>query len=211
MTHPRLRQLERLEAAVPSYLEKRRRQKERHLSNLRRLAPEHATKVMALAVGADPKPDEPLGQAWKRCIPDGYIDPRILWSIPGHSVEEKFVHVFQSAPVWLLAFLQANLTAHLLGVPARDLSGGLQGMGQEAFEQSKNWPDIPTCAFTTGSPLQPRSFELEPDGAIFILELNQIPQSQWSRQERRRYEELMKIVMNKDTINTILARSKQNS
>jgi hypothetical protein len=134
-------------------------------------AHQHALKLSALMLCGDPKPDEPLREACRRTIRrfgrypdesslrtgDGFDRDLIgiIYSVltRGNLFSEPiFGSSLASAPLWLLAFTRADLTASEFGLTV-PIETGNQIPGRDAIKEMRGWPTIPQCAFTDGGPM----------------------------------------------------------
>jgi hypothetical protein len=102
----------------------------------------HAIRLGALVLRGEPKVDEPLEAAWARCLTKFDVHSRVesamsvdkefgdaslladavLKELPGETKQQKFQHIFDIAPHWLLRFTRAAITACELGIQFPDLS-----------------------------------------------------------------------------------------
>ena len=173
----KIRQLARLEKLVAPYLERQRNeQKKQHAARSQwefMAANYHAIRLGAIVLRGDPKFDEPLEAAWARCLAEFDVlsnvellqrvsdrefgDALALWkpvleSLSGDNEQQKFQHLFDISPPWLLVFTRAFLTACVLGIRLPDLHAAPRA-GHIGFREGRKWPDLPKGILQAGDPL----------------------------------------------------------
>jgi hypothetical protein len=199
VTHPKLAKLRRLERLLPAHLEAKRKQDEAALAHARRQARDAMIRLGAVMLYGDPKLDEPLSLAWERCLALVGVKPdlgpdetqlfhRLMTDISGANEAEKFECVLSKAPVWLLRFTRARRTAALLGIACPELSAA-PAWGREGWKDARNWPMLPKGTLQAGDPMVEPIHNLE--DSIFLLELYRKDETQWTRHEHRRYNEIL--------------------
>jgi hypothetical protein len=160
------RQLLKLEnmLSLAKKQQKERQQKDYQIYVLK--ARPHATAVAAIVLAGKPKIDEPLSEAWKRALLHYKIDNRYHWNhvnaanqlfplIVGHAdVSAKFSEIFKTAPAWLLTFTAMHFDAGALKFKLPHQALGNLKWGREGYEESLNWPSIPSGRITDGDPVK---------------------------------------------------------
>lgn len=168
MSQVRRRQIARLEKLAGPMIERVRQADEDFKVRIKNNATSHAIGLGALILYGNPKEDEPLSEAWQRCmerfpnqrlkeckgllINGDYaryaakiVGERVMAELPGSTEKEKFQNLFSSAPPWLIWFTFADFTAAFLDLTPPDLSSVTH------FERSKSvfekWPDLPDGKF----------------------------------------------------------------
>jgi hypothetical protein len=175
MTRSKLWRVGRLEAVADRYTELQYKRFEdwRTISLF-----EHVIKVSALVAFGDPKPDEPLSEAWQRSVrtiaedpsdrgnqhvPQGFDDQLYqLYEKLGKASSDMnlptmFRSAIASAPLWLFTFTRADVSASLLRLT---LPSGFadQIPGRDAVKEMRGWPNLPQCAFNAGGPMSPDEY-----------------------------------------------------
>jgi hypothetical protein len=128
------------------------------------LAWPHATAVAAIVLAGKPKIDEPLAKAWKRAllhykIDDPHWDPvhvakQLYPLIVGDAdMSVRFSEIFEAAPAWLLTFTAMVFDATALRFRLPWKGQGNLKWGQEGYEESLNWPSLPSGRITDGNPV----------------------------------------------------------
>jgi hypothetical protein len=204
VTHPKLAKIRRLERLLPSYLEAQRKEEEAALAHARRQARDAMIRLGALAWYGDPRLDEPLSLAWERCLAlvdvrrtdlgpvETQLFHRLMPDLPGANETEKFEYVLSKAPVWLLRFTHARFTASLLGIACPELSGA-PAWGHEGFREARDWPKLPEGRLQAGDPMDQSGFpDTDLDDDLFLLNILRKDETQWTRQECRRYNQILK-------------------
>jgi hypothetical protein len=190
------RRLARLEKLVAPYLQAR--------SEWLFKAPRyHSIRLGAIVLRGDPKLDEPLEAAWARCLvafdvlshieDKEFGDALALWkpvleNLSGNNEQQKFQHLFDISPPWLLVFTRAFLTAWVLGIKLPDLCGTPRA-GHIGFREGRKWPDLPKGILQAGDPL-PESTVLTPEEQREVITLFEKPEEEWTRDERHRFDEI---------------------
>jgi hypothetical protein len=155
----KLRRLARAERLIEPYLQRQKEKQEKERKDLVCFARGHAMMLAELVLYGEPKLEEPLEIAWQRCV-TGKFGVNLLYHIvvlsklPGQTEQEKFQHVLDIAPTWLLKFTLAPITADLLGLKCPDLSSA-PPEGQTAHDQVFRWPHLPRGTLQEGGPVQP--------------------------------------------------------
>jgi len=173
-----LRRLERLEARVDAYVAERdQKLLERFINKML----DGLHKFAAIALFGEPKPDEPLSQAWQRCLeklpPSAKVDrnaPHKLqdWEVVDildraipregllslESPDERLQRALSGAPPWLVAFTGADLAAMMLNLSV-PTGGEDLTPGAEAVKEMMRWPEFPQGAFLAGDPVKPDESE----------------------------------------------------
>ena len=80
----------------------------------------------------------------------------VLQNLPGITEQEKFQHVLDIAPPWLLKFTKAPMTAFILKLKYPDCSRAPRE-GRRALLQSLSWPLLPLGTLQEGGPVRPYS------------------------------------------------------
>jgi hypothetical protein len=151
MTRARFRQTARLERLAEAYLRPKEEADSQSDEFVRKYVLIHTANLAALILYGDPKIDEPLSFAWRRCLesaewqarhekygdvhgerdsPFGFGADRIadyfrkyfLPDLAGRDEVKKFSLIFDKAPPWLLWFTYADVNARILGIRLPDLS-----------------------------------------------------------------------------------------
>jgi hypothetical protein len=159
------RRVARLEQKVGPYLQRQKEEHQKAREGLAKITRAHAIALAALVLHGKPKLEEPLEAAWKRCcLRFGRLIDQPLWNIeffepvlkelPGDTEAEKFQHVFDIAPLWLLEFTHAIMTAGLLGLKCPDTSRAPRA-GQTAYDMVLRWPLLPHGTLQAGGPVRP--------------------------------------------------------
>jgi hypothetical protein len=128
----------------------------------------HATAVAAIVLSGDPKIDEPLSQAWRRSLQHYRIRKakgtrierqvaaaqQLLPAILGHeTASAAFSKIFRRAPGWLLNFTQTFIDAGCLKFKLPNTFSWRPKWGRDGYEESRQWPLLPSCTMTTGDPV----------------------------------------------------------
>jgi hypothetical protein len=212
----RFRRLAQLEKLVAPYLARLKAEEESHRRSLLTPARHHAIRLGAVVLRGEPKLDEPLEAAWQRCLtkfevppgfvimlssgpfhfnPAGFLSSRVLKELPEGTEKQKFQHLFDIAPRWLLKFTCAFVTADLLGIKCPDLSD-TPPWGHIAEREAKKWPELPDGTLQAGAPtdepMTPSAEDLMTPSAEDLEELVTIqnrPEHDRTRDEQRRLRE----------------------
>jgi hypothetical protein len=202
MTPVTRRRLSRLEKLVTA---ERRQREPLELAWQRQAARDHAAKLVALILHGDPEIEEPLAIAWDRALdylglkevhqahlPDR-LRAAVLATLPGDTENAKFAGVFYSAPSWLLSFCMARLDGFVLGFELPKDSEPALRCGRDGLREMRSWPDLPSGTIGAGCPMpEPNPFRaLDVEEVIDLIELFGRDEEIWSRQDRRRHEEVM--------------------
>jgi hypothetical protein len=164
MSQARRRQIARLEKLAGPMIERVQQADDAVKAQIRDSAISHAIGLGALILYGNPKEDEPLSDAWQRCIElfpglerwkankrcmsgEGYarevaniVGDKVKAELPGATKKEKFPNLFSSAPPWLIWFTYADLTGAILNLPLPDLSSVTNSRrSKSAFEK---WPAL---------------------------------------------------------------------
>jgi hypothetical protein len=146
----------------------RERKRKEFSENYLRHARLHATAVAAIVLSGDPKIDEPLSQAWTRSLKHyrirnangTQIDRQIAAAqqlvsiILGHKeASARFTKIFRAAPVWLLNFTQTFIDAGCLKFVLPNITSWRPKWGRDGYEQSRQWPLLPSCTIAAGDPV----------------------------------------------------------
>jgi hypothetical protein len=128
----------------------------------------HATAVAAIVLSGDPKIDEPLSQAWRRSLQHYRIRKakgtrierqvaaaqQLLPAILGHeTASAAFSKIFRRAPGWLLNFTQTFIDAGFLQFDLPNSIFWRPKWGRDGYEQSRQWPLLPSCTIAAGDPV----------------------------------------------------------
>jgi hypothetical protein len=162
----RIRKVEELLSAAKREREKKR---EEFYENCLRHARFHATAVAAIVLSGEPKIDEPLSQAWTRALQHYRVRnanegtqinrqvvaaQRLLPIILGDKkTSARFTEIFRAAPVWLLNFTQTFIDAGCLKFKLPNTFSWRPKWGRDGYEESRQWPLLPSCTMTTGDPV----------------------------------------------------------
>jgi hypothetical protein len=171
----KLRRLARVETLIEPYLQRQKEEEQKAREFLVRIARDHAIKLGALVLRGEPKLNEPLEIAWKRCLTrfsfEGNISHLVLQNLPGESEQKKFQHVLDITPPWLLRFTQALLTAGILGLKCPDYSRA-PPEGIRARSRILTWPLLPLGTLQEGGPVRPfKEEELTDEERTQLVEL----------------------------------------
>jgi uncharacterized protein (UPF0332 family) len=184
----RIRKVEELLSAAKKEREEKR--KKRH-ENIVFHARYHATAVAAIVLSGEPKIDEPLSRAWTRALQHYRIETRPLDShfrplreetslerqvaaaqnlapiiLPVTLKESaRFTEIFKTAPVWLLNFTFMSFDACVLklGLPNQSWlpAAGIK-WGTAGYDESRQWPLLPSGTMTDGDPVPYEDAQLWP-------------------------------------------------
>ena len=113
----------------------------------------------------------------------------MLQELPGETELQKFQHLFDIAPAWLLKFTKAIFTASILGIKYPDLSGPPHE-GHIGLREGFKWPGLPNGTLQAGHPV-PRVRTLTSEEFMELLALLEKPDEERSRHDRRRWRELI--------------------
>ena len=197
-------------------IERVRRADEAFKARTRDDATSHAIGLGALILYGNPKEDEPLSEAWQRCmerfpdqklalernkglLTDGNYIPyvakivgeKVMAELPGSTEKEKFQNLISSAPPWLMWFTFADFSAASLDLTLPDVSS------VEHFERSKSvfekWPDLPDGKFE----FRIRSDDSDLKGFSardlgFLKDMHEVPVKKMTRLDRKRYLSLLR-------------------
>jgi hypothetical protein len=224
MNQARRRRIARLEKLAKPTIERVRQSDKALNARIRDDATSHAIGLGALILYGNPKEDEPLSEAWQRCIErfpnqelalermkglltNGNYIPhaaeivgeKVMAELPGSTEKEKFQNLFSSAPPWLIWFTFADFTADFLDLTLPDLSS------VRHFERSKSvfekWPDLPDGKFE----FRIRSDDFDLKGfsvrdLFFLKDMHQVPEEKMTRLDRKRYLSLFeKLITRSDS------------
>jgi hypothetical protein len=171
----------------------------------------------------NPKEDEPLSDAWERCVErfpalqpckadkrwmsaEGYarkvaeiVAEKVMAELPGTTKKEKFQNLLSSAPPWLIWFTFADLTGAIFNLTLPDLSSVTK------FRRSKSvfekWPALPDGKFE----FRIRSGDFDLKGfsvrdLFFLKDMHQVPEEKMTRLDRKRYLSLFeKLITRSDS------------
>jgi hypothetical protein len=223
MSQVRRRQIARLEKLAGPTIERVRQAEDAVKAQIRDSAISHAIGLGALILYGNPKEDEPLSDAWQRCIErfpslepwkvnksgmsgEGYarevakiVGEKVKAELPGATNKEKFPNLFSSAPPWLIWFTYADLTGAILDLPLPDLSGVAN------FRRSKSvfemWPALPDGKFEFRVRNDDSGAErLSAQDAAFLVDMHEVPEEKMTRLDRKRYHSLFdKLITRSDT------------
>jgi hypothetical protein len=205
------RRIARLESLAGAYIEEQKRRDEARDASLRKRATEHAVRLAAVVQCGQPSIDEPLPAAWERALdtllrerpairelfrtsPEGagavaHLQSIILPQLRGGIEADKFQHVMDRAPPWLLVFTGASLTANILELKLPPLDEAPQPGVKARKEALDKWPHLPECCFDSGG--HPSDFDgLSADDLVFWIEKTQRRYEDLTRHERRRLREI---------------------
>jgi hypothetical protein len=183
MSGSRLRRIAHLETLTDRVVERLQQDRLTMMKQHRDLAFVRIANISLLVMHGDPKNDEPLVEAWKRCCEAleplrqrhpqfadwGHGTPFIdyaaklialdfrrllLPSLPGHDEAEKLSRLLERAPLWLLWFTHADLAGEFLGLNLPDLSR------MQKFERS-GW----TLGYLPEGPFQLRRLPVDHRGS----------------------------------------------
>jgi hypothetical protein len=224
MSQVRRRQIARLEKLAGPMIERVRQADEDFKVRTKNNATSHAIGLGALILYGNPKEDEPLSEAWQRCmerfpnqklalernkglLTDGNYIPyvakivgeNVMAELPGSTEKEKFQNLISSAPPWLIWYTFADFTAGFLDLTLPDLSSVTH------FERSKSvfekWPDLPDGKFE----FRIRSDDSDLKGfsardLFFLKDMHEVPEEKMTRLDRKRYHSLFaKLTTRSDT------------
>jgi hypothetical protein len=213
MSQARRRRIARLEKLAEPTIERVRQSDEARNAGIRDAATSHAIGLGALILFGNPKEDEPLSEAWQRCMEwfqnqgldrntcllisgnwircaAEIVREKVTAELPGSTEKEKFQNLFSSAPPWLIWFTFADFTGSILDLALPDLSSVTH------FERSKSilnkWPNLPDGKFE----FRIRSDDLGLEGVSvrdvdFLKDMHQIPAEKMTRLDRKRYFSLL--------------------
>jgi hypothetical protein len=166
----KLRRIARLETKIEPYFQKQKEKAQRADQLLDRAARYHAIRLAVLVLHGKPDLKERLEVAWERCLikfpGECFVNSRIadivsgrmetvLEELPGETEKQKFQHVFDIAPHWLLRFTFAALTAQILKLQCPNLSDAPRA-GLRALREGLKWPKFPNGTLEAGGgPLDP--------------------------------------------------------
>jgi hypothetical protein len=223
MSQARRRQIARLEKLAGPKIEQVRQAEEAVKKRIRDSAISHAIGLGALILYGNPKEDEPLSDAWQRCIErfpslerwkvnksymsgEGYarevaniVGDKVKTELPGATNKEKFPKLFSSAPPWLIWFTYADITGAILDLPLPDLSSVAN------FRRSKStfemWPALPDGKFEFSIRNDDLGAErLSVQDAAFLVDMHEVPEEKMTRLDRKRYHSLFdKLITQSDT------------
>jgi hypothetical protein len=224
MSQARRRQIARLEKLAEPKIKQVRQAEEAVENRIEISAKVHAFCLAALILYGNPKQDEPLSDAWQRCIErfpalqpskaDKLVDEwgrlrsrvvanivaeKVMAELPGTTKKEKFQNLFSSAPPWLIWFTFADLTGAILNLTLPDLSSVTNFRRSKAvFEK---WPALPDGKFESCL----RSDDLGAEGlsvedAAFLVDMPKVPEEKMTRLDRKRYHSLFdKLITQSDS------------
>ena len=205
------RRLSRLEKGVASSTAKYRQSEAENAAWQHQAARDHATKLVTLILHGDPQIEEPLAIAWRRTLGRlglvGIAEPQladrlralVITELPGDTENAKFAHVLCSAPQWLLAFCLAWADDFILGIDLPKNSEPPTKFGRKALREClDSWPDLPAGTVGAGgpvpklspSPLSSPLAALSFEEIVDLLCLVEKGDTNWSRRDYRKYEEL---------------------
>jgi hypothetical protein len=223
MSQARRRQVARLEKLAGPTIEQVRQAEEDFKVRIKNSATSHAIGLGALILYGNPKEDEPLSDAWERCVErfptlqpckadkrwmsaEGYarkvaeiVAEKVMAELPGTTKRERFQNLFSSAPPWLIWFTFADRTGAILNLTLPDLSSVTN------FRRSKSvfekWPALPDGKFESCI----RSDDLGAEGlsvedAAFLVDMHKVPEEKMTRLDRKRYHSLFdKLITQSDS------------
>jgi hypothetical protein len=137
-----------------------------------------------LALGAFDDDDD-----YVESVENSFLERWMVKELPGETEQQKFQHVFDIAPPWLLVFTRASTTAFLLGVKCPDLSEAPRPH-HTALREVRKWPEFPKGTLQAGNAI-PELPMFTAEEAIELYELIEKPEDERSRHERRRLMELL--------------------
>jgi hypothetical protein len=223
MSQVRRRRIARLEKLAGPTIEHVRQAEEDLKVRIKNSAISHAVGLGALILYGNPKEDEPLSDAWQRCIErfpslerwkvnkrwmsgESYarevaeiVFDKVKAELPGATNQEKFPNLFSSAPPWLIWFTFADYTAAFLDLPLPDLSSVTN------FRRSKSvfemWPALPDGKFEFRIRKDDSGAErFSWEDAAFLVDMHEVPEEKMTRLDRNRYQSLFdKLIMRSDT------------
>lgn len=162
------RRIWKVEELLSAAKTERERKQTKVSENCVRHARLHATAVAAIVLSGDPKIDEPLSQAWTRSLQHYRIRttngtkierqvaaaqqllPTILRQ---KEASARFTKIFRRAPVWLLKFTQTFIDAGFLQFDLPNSMSWRPKWGRDGYEQSRQWPLLPSCTISAGDPV----------------------------------------------------------
>jgi hypothetical protein len=172
------RRLAQLEERVAPYQQRQKEERRRAKVVLAMLARYHAMMVGALVLYGEPKLNEKLEIAWERCLirlpglrwvvndVDIYKAIRLLQPVlnelPGETEQQKLQHLLDTAPLWLLSFTGASITADILKLQCPELSD-TPPAGRNALFELLRGPRLPRGTLQAGGPLRPIREETLPE------------------------------------------------
>jgi hypothetical protein len=164
------RRIWKVEELLSAAKRERERKRNELFENCVRLARLHATAVAAIVLSGGPKIDEPLSQAWTRSLQHYRIRDangtriarqvaaaqQLLPIILGHKeTSARFTEIFRAAPGWLLNFTLTFIDAGCLkfDLPKPKIFSWRPKWGRDGYEQSRQWPLLPSCTIAAGDPV----------------------------------------------------------
>ncbi len=189
--HSKLRRLARLQQLAERYRQLRKDELQKSQDFGITAAYQNVLTLAALVLHGEPKLEEPLEFAWERYLKTALSlesaeerwyrtkdlsqseisiednKKRVIWlleELPGNCDREKFQHVLNVAPHWLLKFMFAEFTANILGLKCPDLSHTPPD-GRNAVYQRLRWPACPDGKLQDGGPLKKRRLTDEEQAA----------------------------------------------
>jgi len=223
MSQARRRQIARLEKLSGPTIKQVRRAEEAVKKRIRDSAISHAIGLGALILYGNPKEDEPLSDAWQRCIErfptlqpckadkrwmseEGYarkvaeiVLEKVAAELAGTTKKEKLQNLFSSAPPWLIWFTFADLTGAILNLTLPDLSSVANfRRSKSAFEK---WPALPDGKFEFRIRNDDLGAErLSVQDAAFLVDMHEVPEEKMTRLDRKRYHSLFdKLITRSDS------------
>jgi hypothetical protein len=144
-----------------------------------------------LAFGAfdDDKDSDYVEGDYVESVENSFLERWMVKELPGETEQQKFQHVFDIAPPWLLVFTRARTTAFLLGVKCPVLSEAPRPH-HIGLRESRKWPEFPNGTLQAGNAI-PESPMFTAEEAVELYELLEKPEDERSRHERRRLMELL--------------------
>jgi hypothetical protein len=188
------RRLERLDLLIGPYLRRREKALRALSRSIAASARNHIIILAGLVLYGEPKLDEPLEQAWARCVQrcksmkqerlpfEELVRLEVQKRYPDGS-DEDYQNIIDSAPHWLLRFTSAWVSTQALGLKLPDLSDA-PPYHHLGFRASLCWPNLPKGTLQTGSPL-PREPQLTTDELLRLLELRTMPDYRWTLRDHR--------------------------
>lgn len=183
----------------------------------------HAVSFCALLSYGDPREDEPLANAKRRCFEHfphlkyvlaqgstrdikswelaAFALPVLLADHPGIDKDQLIRNTWLAAPPWLIWFTFGDVTASILGLGLPDLSE------VRMFERSKgilaNWPELPEQKFEARLRPPRTANDFTPSDYVFMKEMIHVPEEQMTRLDRKRFYAILERLPEEPETDTI--------
>jgi hypothetical protein len=167
-----------MENVLSAAQKKRKEQEKRFLENCVIHARNHATAVAAIFLSGSPSVNEPLNKAWARALQhynvsfsivsrslrDQILSAQRLFPMimEGKPEITRFTEIFRTVPHWLMTFTSLIFDRNFLKFSLPQAPEEVLKWGTIGYEQSCEWPLLPSGTMADGDPVSNEKAKLWP-------------------------------------------------